>query len=170
MKILVTGTPGVGKTTASLALSKEENIEHIDITNYIKAHKIYESYDDKLDSYVFDEEVVMNHLNTFVKNKSSFIIDTHSPVVAADINFDFIFHIVCDRSILWKRQEERNYSNEKIMKNIESEIFNVIGEELDDYFDDQEKYLINGSEVPLEDVEYYIKDIKDIIKGKIIKF
>lgn len=164
MKILVTGTPGVGKTTISRKISETYQIEHIDITAYIKASKIYEGYDRKLDSLVFDEDRVIDHLNKYVEGKESFIIDTHSPVVAVDIKFDYIFHVVCDNSVLGDRLEARGYSQYKIEKNLESEIFNVIGEEIEEYFDTR-IFCVNGSATPVDGADLSFEDVLKMVGG-----
>lgn len=158
MKILVTGTPGVGKTTISKKLSEMCGIEHIDITDYIKSNKVYESYDERLSSLVFDEDHVIDHLNKYIEDKDSFIIDTHSPVVAIDITFDYIFHVKCDTSVLGDRLEARGYSQYKIEKNLESEIFNVIGEEIEEYFDAR-VFDVNGSNTPIDGVSLCFEDV-----------
>ncbi|MCD6503749.1 AAA family ATPase, partial [Candidatus Bathyarchaeota archaeon] len=36
--IIVTGTPGVGKSAVSRALSKELKAEYIDLTEFVKKH------------------------------------------------------------------------------------------------------------------------------------
>lgn len=164
MKILITGTPGVGKTTLSKKIANELNIEHIDISEFIVDHKLAESYDQNLDTNIFDEDSVIHELSKYIENKNSFIVDTHSPVVAIDINFDFIFHLVCDTGVLWKRLDERKYSTTKIDENIQSEIFNIIGEEISEYFS-KDSYLINGSKEHIEGVEYDTNDVLSIIRG-----
>lgn len=165
MKILVTGTPAVGKTTLSKKIAETKKIEHIDISAFIKSNKIYESYNKELDSLIFDENTAKDFLNKYIKNKISFIIDTHSPAVAIDISFDFIFHITCNTSVLGKRLADRKYSETKIMENLESEIFNVIGEEVEEYFG-EEFLTIDSSGLPNEDNEFTVEDVFNILDGK----
>lgn len=165
LKILITGTPGVGKTTLSKKISSYLNIEHIDVSSYIKSNKLFESYDEKLDTLVFDDKLVRKHLKKYIKSLESFIIDTHTPSVASGINFDYIFHIVCDISEIGRRLDARGYSEQKINGNIECEIFNMIGEELNDVFISK-IYKINGSDIENDDAEYTIDDIFNILSIK----
>lgn len=164
MKILVTGTPGVGKTTLSKQIAFENGIETIEITSFVKENKLYEQYDEKLDTLVFDEEVVIENLRKHLKGKDAFIIDTHSPVVVEGIRFDFIIHIVCDTSEIARRLEKRGYTAYKIEKNIENEIFNAIGEELEELFEDDTIYKVNGSSIPHQEAEYTFEEIKQLLK------
>ena len=142
MKILITGTPGVGKSTLAKQISNEFNIESIDISYYIKTRGLYLEYDSILNTLIFEEDVVTNHLNTYITKIESFIIESHTPIIARNIKFDFIFHIKCDTKILVERLSQRKYCENKILKNIECEIFDVIGKELIENFKD-ESIIIN---------------------------
>lgn len=165
MKILVTGTPGVGKTTLSGMLAEAHGIEHIDITKYIRANRIYESYDRRLDSLVFDEDTVARHLDEYVRSMHSFIIDTHSPAVATGIMFDYVFHVVCDTSILADRLEARGYSKYKVEKNLECEIFDVIGEEVEEL--DARVLRVNGSFAPVDSVDLDFEGVLKMVGNSI---
>lgn len=147
MRILVTGTPGVGKTTLSRRIVEATGIKYICITDYVKRNNLYTTYCGELDTYVFDETVVHSHLLDSVYELRSFVIDTHSPSVASGIPFDIIFHVHCSTSELFDRLAARDYSVEKITENIDCEIFNVIGEDLEDYFEGCNVVLVNGSSV-----------------------
>ncbi len=55
MKVMiVTGTPGTGKTTIAKRMAKKYKAEYIDVNVVIKEHKLRESYDKKRKSYVVD--------------------------------------------------------------------------------------------------------------------
>lgn len=163
MRVLVTGTPGVGKTTLSQEISQRTGWKHVEITKFVKENKLYEEFDTKLSTLVFDENIVANHLNDFTCSFKSFIIDTHSPVVAAGIDFDFIFHIICDTGEIGKRLAARGYSAYKIEKNIECEIFNLIEEELEESFS-CEIYKINGSPISHTDTRLTFEDVFKILR------
>ena len=162
MKLLITGTPGVGKTTLAKQLAEATKIEHIELTEFIKKHKLYEKYDKKFDTLIFDEDKVIQHLNRYVEDKNSFIIDTHSPIVACYINFDVIFHLICSTRVLYDRLSMRNYSKDKIDENISSEIFNVIGEELDELFETT-IYRVNCTDQAIEDADLSRDEAFDLI-------
>ena len=52
--ILVTGTPGTGKTTTSELISRETGLEHINVGELIKAKKLHEEYLEEFDTHVLD--------------------------------------------------------------------------------------------------------------------
>lgn len=149
MKILVTGTPGVGKTTFSKMVEKEHKIRHIDVTAYIREAQIYDEYDAKFDTYLFDVDKVREHLNATAESTGSFIIDTHSPAVAMDIRFDFIFHLKCDTGVLYQRLRSRGYPEAKVSENLDCECLDMVGEELEEYIDG-EPLCVSGSGGPAD--------------------
>lgn len=56
--ILVTGTPGTGKTTFSAALSESTNLRHINIGDLVKEKNLHDGWDDKFDCYIINEDLV----------------------------------------------------------------------------------------------------------------
>lgn len=168
MKILITGTPGVGKTTLSKKIAEELKMQHYDITAYIKEHKLYDGYDEALDTYVFDEDRVAVHLNKTVEHLKAFIIDTHSPVVASDIAFDVILRVKCSIGELTERLAARGYSAAKITENIDSELLDVIGEDLEEYFE-QEPLHVSGSPSMPEGTELTGEDAIALVRNKMIR-
>ncbi|EPR79583.1 putative nucleotide kinase [Spraguea lophii 42_110] len=156
--ILISGTPGVGKTTLCKKLSSELNLKHIDISNFIKEEKIYEEYDDELDTYVFDENKVKKILDEKYKNTNIFcIFDTHTPELCSNIKNICVFVIKEDTKILRERYEDRKYSEKKIMENITCEIMDVVEDEAREYFD-------NVIIIEDGDMEKRIEIIKDFYK------
>ncbi|ADM12416.1 putative nucleotide kinase [Encephalitozoon intestinalis ATCC 50506] len=136
MKILVTGTPGVGKTTFSLDISKRFGIPHVEMSRYIEENNLYEEYSETYKSLLFDDEVVRKSLEGYLLGKESYIIDTHSCGMAANIAFDLVFLMKAPVEVLYKRLKERGYDEDKIKENIECEIFGVVEEEVEGLFGD----------------------------------
>ena len=55
--ILVTGTPGVGKSaTASLLCTQAEGMRHLDVSSLISQKKLYDEWDDERGCSIFDED------------------------------------------------------------------------------------------------------------------
>ncbi|ORE00534.1 KAD6 [Hepatospora eriocheir] len=132
MKILVTGVPAVGKTTFSIKMAKKYNLKHLDVSNLIKEHKLYDKYLEKYDTYEYIEENVMNYFKNLIKTEKNVIIDTHSPTTFIKINFDYVFYLLADDETLIKRYRMREYNDLKIRENLDSLFFDVIGEQLED--------------------------------------
>ena len=58
--IVITGTPGTGKSTHAQLLLNDSPIplRHVNVSEYVKEHGHYESYDEKWQSYTVDEDKV----------------------------------------------------------------------------------------------------------------
>lgn len=56
--ILVTGTPGTGKTTTATALAEATQLRHINIGELVKEKNLHDGWDDELDSYILNEDLV----------------------------------------------------------------------------------------------------------------
>ncbi len=118
MRIAITGTPGVGKTTISKILSKKLGYEHIDITEIVKKYHLYKEYDEDMESYVID----FNKLNNFLKNKNNVILDGH---VSHLLNPDYTIVLRCNPEIIKERLKKRGYKEKKILENVQAEILDV---------------------------------------------
>lgn len=128
--ILITGTPGTGKTTISRLLAEKINYEHIDVSELIKTKKAYNSVDDSLQCTIYDEIILNSELCKFI-NKKPKIFDFHSAEVFDKKWLCLVVVLRTDNSILYERLQQRNYSKAKISENVEAEIMQVV---LDDAF------------------------------------
>lgn len=57
--ILVTGTPGTGKTTTSSALAEATQLRHVSVGDLVKEKNLHDGWDDELDCYVINEDLVL---------------------------------------------------------------------------------------------------------------
>ncbi|KMV65248.1 putative kinase [Encephalitozoon cuniculi EcunIII-L] len=134
MKILVAGTPGVGKTTFSSRISEMFGIPHIEMSRYIEENNLYEEYSETYKSLLFDDRAVRKSLEMHVIGKDSYIVDTHSCGMVKGMSFDLIFLLTAPVEVLYKRLKKRGYDEDKIKENIECEIFGVVEEEVEEFF------------------------------------
>ncbi len=124
MIIVVSGTPGTGKSLLAKDLAKKLKFEYLDVNKLIKEQKLYDSYDKKRACFIVD----LNKLNRFlikvIKNKNM-IVDGHLSHFLPKKYVDWCIITKCDLKILKKRLEKRRYNKEKIRENLDSEIFDV---------------------------------------------
>ncbi|CAG8608736.1 6424_t:CDS:2, partial [Racocetra persica] len=106
--ILITGTPGTGKTTLSQLASESTGLLHINVGELVKEKSLHQ------------EDTLSNGGN---------IVDFHSCEVFPERWFDLVLVLRTDNTILYDRLKGRGYSQKKITENIDSEIFQVILEE-----------------------------------------
>lgn len=132
--ILITGTPGTGKTQTSQVVAEKTGFEHLNIGNIVKEHGFYESKDEEFDSYILDEEGLLDYLEPIMAEGGK-IVDFHSSDFFPERFFDLVLVLRTDTSLLFDRLVERGYSEKKRSENIECEIMQVVWEEAKESYD-----------------------------------
>ena len=56
--IIITGTPGVGKTTHCEVLAERTGLRHLSVNQIVKEKGCHEGWDDKFLSWIVDEDKV----------------------------------------------------------------------------------------------------------------
>jgi adenylate kinase len=56
--ILVTGTPGTGKTTTCELIASATGLEHVNIGDLVKAESLHQGWDDEFQCFIIDEDKV----------------------------------------------------------------------------------------------------------------
>ena len=56
--IIVTGTPGVGKTSHCELLSQHTGLEHLSVNHIVKERNCHDGWDEELKSWIVDEDKV----------------------------------------------------------------------------------------------------------------
>jgi adenylate kinase len=125
--VIITGTPGTGKTTLSKLLSKE-GYSFIEVGKLVKEERLYDYFDEETDSYVVNDDLLNARLIELIEENSSskpIILDGH--VVELPPSYVALC-IVLRTSIGLLRQRliDRSYNASKIEENIEAEIMEVI--------------------------------------------
>lgn len=67
--IIVTGTPGVGKTTHSESLAERTGLRHVSVNQIVKDKECHEGWSDEYQSWIVDEDKVRTNKRT---NKPAF--------------------------------------------------------------------------------------------------
>jgi adenylate kinase len=56
--ILITGTPGTGKTTTCELVAAATGLRHLNVGDLVKKESLHSGWDDEFDSYIIDEDKV----------------------------------------------------------------------------------------------------------------
>lgn len=56
--IIITGTPGVGKTTHAEVLAERTGLRHVSVNQVVKDRECHEGWDDEFKSWIVDEDKV----------------------------------------------------------------------------------------------------------------
>jgi len=125
--ILVTGTPGVGKTTVSHKLASKLDALYISITELVKKQKLITSVDEERRTLIADTEKVSKQLQEILaKAEASIIIEGHYAVdVVPKKDVNMVFVLRRDPRELKGALEKRGYEEKKLWENLAAEILDV---------------------------------------------
>ncbi|EPT04211.1 hypothetical protein FOMPIDRAFT_1021921 [Fomitopsis schrenkii] len=129
--IVITGTPGTGKTTHAQLLVDESPVllKHINVGELVKEKGLYEEYDEDWQSYTVDEDKLLDELEP-IASSGGVILDWHTSDIFPERWVDLVVVLRCDHSQLWERLEKRGYPLNKIQENNEAEIMEVVLDEV----------------------------------------
>ena len=132
--ILITGTPGTGKTILAGEVAKKTGLKYISIADTIKKKNLHDEWDERLNCYILDEDGLIDELDD-IMNDGGIILDYHGCDLFPERWFDLIFVLRTNTEILYERLEKREYNVQKIKENIQCEIFQTILEEAVESYD-----------------------------------
>ncbi|XP_018651786.1 hypothetical protein Smp_050570 [Schistosoma mansoni] len=122
--ILITGTPGTGKTTISKEVSRRSSLNYISINDVAKEGELYDGYDEANQCHILDEDRIVDELEDAMSSGGQ-IVDYHSCEFFPERWFDAVFVLRTDNTVLYPRLTSRNYSREKVSDLIHCEIVQV---------------------------------------------
>ncbi|OQR75323.1 adenylate kinase isoenzyme 6-like [Tropilaelaps mercedesae] len=137
--ILITGTPGTGKTTLCSELANRvPDVEWINIAELAKENNCFESYDDQYHCPVLDEEKLMDEMEDRMSQPSGgMIVDYHGCDFFPKRWFDVVFVLRTDTKLLYDRLAHRGYTGKKLEDNVQCEIFQVLLDEAKLAYDEE---------------------------------
>jgi adenylate kinase len=160
---LITGTPGVGKSTFSTMLASRFGLTHIPVGQLITDKHLWEERDDERDCTIYSDQLLDQEIQSIISEHpgGGLLFDFHASDIVPIGSLDFVIVLQCESDILWRRLAERGYAEPKIRENTEAEIFQTILNEVSEDFPD-EMIIVIQSNVP-EDLEEGVARIEDIL-------
>ena len=161
--IVISGTPGVGKTLISKELASRLSATYINLSEIVIRYKLYLGFDEVRSSYIIDEDKVRSFIDEFIRSsKNLVIIDSHYGELVSDELLLKIFVLRLKPTELLKRLRSRYGSNIKVYENVEAEIlgictYNALKEHPD---------KVCEIDVTNKDVNEIVREILDILEGK----
>ncbi|KAF7815521.1 adenylate kinase isoenzyme 6-like protein [Senna tora] len=160
--ILVTGTPGTGKTTMSSALAEATQLRHINVGELVKEKNLHDGWDDELDCYVINEDLVCDELEDAMEEGGN-IVDYHGCDFFPERWFDCVVVLQTDNTVLYDRLSKRGYADSKLSNNIECEIFQVLLEEAKESFPEDKVIALKSDTI--EDISRNVSSLTDWVRN-----
>lgn len=153
--ILLSGTPGVGKTTISNLLRLKE-YSVINLNDFIIQHGLYFGYDHSRESVIIDEDILKIKIEKELEQFPGLLfIEGHTSEIVPMEFVKLAFILRCNPSILRERlTSSRDYSHNKIEENVQAEI-------MDECFIAMQEQLPNSLILEI--------DTSDLIPEKIVE-
>ena len=167
--ILITGTPGVGKTSFAVLLQeklkdlKGLDFKNINIGKLVNEKKLYKNWNKEFDVPEFDDDMVNDEIEPFL-NEGGVILDFHSSSFFPENAIDLVVLLRCNNTELYDRLKSRGYSDKKITENIDCEIMEVTSEEVRDSY--KEDIIVELKSEKIEDMEYNLDKVINILENK----
>ncbi|KAG8666457.1 hypothetical protein FPOAC1_011264 [Fusarium poae] len=129
--IIITGTPGVGKTTHCESLAERTGLRHLSVNQVVKDKECHEGWSDEFHSWI-----LLDAIEDDVK-AGGCIIDWHACDLFPQSWIDLVVVLRVDSSTLYDRLTARNYPDSKLQENLDSEIMEVLLQEAHEAFDQE---------------------------------
>ncbi|OAP56706.1 hypothetical protein AYL99_08818 [Fonsecaea erecta] len=175
--IIITGTPGVGKTTTCTQLvglassaTPPINLKHLSINDVVKTRDCHSGYDEELQTLIVDDDKLMDEVEQDIADgagEGGWVIDWHSTAGFAVRWVDLVVVLRCEEtSVLYDRLVARGYKDSKVQENMDAEIFGVVSEEAKDgWGEEDEGRVVELKSVHADDIEENAERILQWVKN-----
>lgn len=154
--VLVTGTPGTGKTTTAAQVAAAVGLAHVDVGAAVREHELHSGWDAEWDCHVVDEDKVVDELDPQL-TAGGVVADYHSCDFFPERWFDLVVVLTAETQVLYERLQKRGYSEKKLSENMECEIMQVLQEEARESYPKEIVHVLPSNTV--EDMESNVERI-----------
>jgi len=121
MRIILTGTPGTGKTAVAARLAALAGGPLVDLNGFARSRKLFLKEKGAFGEKTVDVAKMGKLLAGELRGKKSFVVEGH---LACEFSApaDAVVVLRCDPRVLEKRLKKRGYPEEKIRENVLAEL------------------------------------------------
>jgi len=162
--IVISGTPGTGKTTVASILVKKIKGIHIDLSDLVLKEKLYKEVDEKRETVIADLDRLLPKLREIIRSANSpIIVEGHYAEIVPSKFVNVAIILRTHPKELEKRLKKKNFKESKIRENIQAEILGVCSYNALNAYEKEKIYEIDTtSKTPNETVNI----ILEILEGK----
>jgi len=144
--IVISGTPGTGKTSVSAEL-RSRGFKVVDANEHLRSHGLLGEKDVARDTFNVDMDAFNDSLEEFRVSDENVFVDSH---LAHQCDCSRIIVLRCHPDILGERLRARGYSEAKVRENVQAEILDVILCEAMD------------SDIPVNEIDCTAKPVSEV--------
>jgi len=134
--ILISGTPGVGKSSLASLLVEKSGFTWIGVGQFAKEHDCLGDWDEEYQSHDLNEDKLLDLLEE-VQKPGGIIFEHHVTDIFPERWFDIVFVLRANNTNLYDRLKGRGYSGKKLEENLQCEIFQTILDEAREGYRDE---------------------------------
>jgi adenylate kinase len=126
--LILTGTPGVGKTVLAKLIAKRTGFRFLSLGDLVKREGLHKGFDRRARSYIINEPAVRKRLEDYFEDHRTkgVVFETHSIGSFLHRTRGMVVIVLrLDPVALAKRLRARNWPREKIWENVEAEMIDV---------------------------------------------
>jgi len=163
--IIVSGTPGTGKTRFGRLLARKLGTEYVNLTFFAKQHHLIRHFDRKRRTGVIDEGGLRREISKYQRERrGSAVIEGHFSGGLIPARFvEIAFVLRCDPEVLNTRLVRRGYSKSKVRENVRAEILDVC---LSDTVSSQGRSKVAEIDTASRTIENCVKEATLILSGR----
>ena len=155
--ILVTGTPGTGKSCTCALIAEATGLKHLEVGELVKQESYPEGWDEEFQSYTLDEDRLLDGIEQSME-AGGMVVDFHGADLFPERWFDLVLVLRANNTVLFDRLTERGYAQNKITENVECEIMQVVLEEVRETFPAEIVHAVQSETV--EDMDSNVERVK----------
>ncbi|KAL2114594.1 hypothetical protein VUR80DRAFT_4577 [Thermomyces stellatus] len=134
--IVITGTPGVGKTTHCELLAQRTGLRHLAVNQVVKDKGCHEGWDEEYSCWIVDEDRLLDTIEDDAQ-KGGLIIDWHACDLFPKSWIDLVVVLRVSSSTLYDRLKARDYPEAKLQENLDTELMDVLIQEAREAYDEE---------------------------------
>lgn len=162
--ILISGTPGTGKTAIAQVLKEDYSAFHLNLTDVAIENGFILEEDTDRQTKVIDEDKLVLFIEDFIKtHPSNIIVEGHYADIVPDELTTVFIVLRTDPHVLEQRLQERQFPSSKIRENIQSEVLGTCTSFALETHDRTKIYEVDTSTASLTET---VKIIQNYIKNR----
>lgn len=127
--ILLSGTPGTGKSTLAKRLSEAKlGLTWVNVGDFAKEKGFLGAWDEEYQCHELEEDPLLDEMEEMIA-KGGCLVDHHVTDFFPERYFDIVFIMRTENDKLYERLSQRGYNGKKFQDNLQCEIFQTILEE-----------------------------------------